>query len=72
MLVLTRRQGQSIMIRPAADLDPATTISDLFANGPIEIAVLGVDGKQIKVGVDAPRLLSVLRNELMEKESTAL
>jgi sRNA-binding carbon storage regulator CsrA len=67
MLVLTRRQGQSILIRPAPDLDPATPISELFSNGPIEVAVLGVDGKQIKVGVDAPRLLSVLRNELMEK-----
>ncbi len=55
------------MIRPVADLDPATTISDLFADGPIEVAVLGIDGKQIKVGVNAPRLLAVLRNELMEK-----
>ena len=45
MLVLTRRQGQSILIRPAADLDPATTIADLFANGPIEVAILGIDGK---------------------------
>ena len=67
MLVLTRRQGQSILIRPAADLDPATTIADLFANGPIEVAILGIDGKQIKVGVNASRSLSVLRNELMEK-----
>ena len=67
MLVLTRRQGQSILIRPAADLDPGTTIADLFANGPIEVAILGIDGKQIKVGVNASRSLSVLRNELMEK-----
>lgn len=67
MLVLTRRQGQSILIQPASQLDPSTTIADLFAQGPIEVAILGIDGKQIKVGIDAPQTLSVLRNELADK-----
>ena len=67
MLVLTRRQGQSILIQPSSDLDPSMTIADLFAEGPVEVAILGIDGKQIKVGIDAPKTLSVLRNELADK-----
>ncbi|EIV99090.1 carbon storage regulator CsrA [Thermoanaerobacter siderophilus] len=49
MLILTRKVGQSIIIRE-----------------DIEIRILEIDDGQIKLGVTAPKNISVLRKELIE------
>ncbi|NJO12303.1 MAG: carbon storage regulator [Gammaproteobacteria bacterium] len=41
MLVLSRRPDESIEIGPAEGIDPRMTLSELFANGPIQIILLG-------------------------------
>jgi carbon storage regulator len=53
MLVLTRRQGQGILIGP-----------------DIEVVVLDTDGGHVRVGIRAPRSVSVLRRELVEQVET--
>lgn len=63
MLVVSRRSAESILIRPAEDIDPSMTLRDLFANGPIEITVLGGNGRRVKMGVDAPAELTIWRKE---------
>ena len=54
MLVVTRRPGGSIVIEsPTGEL--------------IEIAVLGAEGNQVRLGTDAPDDILVLREELLEQ-----
>ena len=55
MLVLTRTRGESIVIE--------TT------DGPIEIVVRDICGRQVKVGVHAPKSVKIMRKELTEKDA---
>ncbi len=68
VLILTRKRGQSIKIQPKQDVDPNTPVGELFADGPIEVCVLGVAGQQIKVGIRADRRFLILRDELEEQD----
>jgi sRNA-binding carbon storage regulator CsrA len=38
----------------------------LFANGPIQITLLGGTGRRVKMGIDAPEQLSIRRKDLPE------
>jgi sRNA-binding carbon storage regulator CsrA len=65
MLVLSRRIGESFSIYP----------NDLSENGykssidaPIQITILGVRGRQIRIGITAPASLNVVRDELIKNE----
>lgn len=55
MLVLGRAIGQKIVVETS--------------DGPIEIVIRGTNGKQIKVGVDAPKSVKIMRKELLEKDA---
>jgi carbon storage regulator CsrA len=55
MLVLGRAFGQELIIRGPG----------LVA--PITIAVLGTQGGKIRIGIDAPRTMSIIRKELIGK-----
>lgn len=50
MLILTRKQGESVAI-----------------GDDIQVTVVEIQGKQIKLGVKAPREVSVHRQEIYEK-----
>lgn len=63
MLVLSRRADESITIQPADGVDGNMTMAELFANGPIEITLLGGTGKRVKMGIDAPEQLSIRRKD---------
>lgn len=67
MLVLTRKINDSIVVRPDAGLDPNTTIGELFRDGPLVIHVVGIDGRQAKIGIEAPLTLDVARSELLDR-----
>jgi carbon storage regulator len=49
MLVLTRNSGESLMIGD---------------NAEIQVTVLGVKGNQVRIGVTAPKQISVHREEI--------
>jgi len=69
MLVLTRRIGESLLLSPQSELDPDMRVGDLFADGPIEVTLLGfVSGGQAKLGISAPLSVSILRQELTDSE----
>ena len=63
MLVLSRRESESVFIYPE-DIPENLTVAELFAGGRIEIQVLGVQGGQVRLGFKAPKELSILRDEL--------
>ena len=50
MLVLTRRNGESIQI-----------------GEHVKVSVLSVQGRSVKIGIDAPRRITVHRTEIYEK-----
>ncbi len=67
MLVLTRRMGESVYIFPSDDLDPDTTISDLFRDGPIKITLTRISGNQSRLGIVAPETLTIAREEVINE-----
>jgi carbon storage regulator CsrA len=64
MLILTRKPSQSLSIHPHPTLDPGTPVEQLFVGGPIQVQVVGVQGSQVRLGVDAPAGFCILREEL--------
>jgi sRNA-binding carbon storage regulator CsrA len=63
MLVLSRRADESILIQPADGADMRMTVAELFANGPIQITLLGGTGKRVKMGINAPSPLAIRRKD---------
>lgn len=61
MLIVSRRDAESILIRPGDDIDPKTTLADLFQDGPIEITIFSSNSNRVKMGVQAPEQLSIWR-----------
>jgi carbon storage regulator CsrA len=57
MLVVTRREGESVVI-------------ELPTGERIEIAVLAVKGNQVRLSTDAPRHLPIVRSELLATPET--
>jgi carbon storage regulator len=51
MLILTRRQGESIIV-----------------GDNVRITVISVKGNQVRIGVEAPRSVSVQRQEIASKK----
>lgn len=54
MLVLTRNIGKKIIIQTGAE--------------EIEVAVLGANGTQVRLGVDAPPHVTIDREEIAERK----
>jgi sRNA-binding carbon storage regulator CsrA len=75
MLVLSRRTDESIEIGPENGADLNMTLAQLFADGPILITLLGGTGRRVKMGIEAPKQLSIRRTgrrvEQQEQESLA-
>lgn len=63
MLIVSRRDAESIEIRPGDDIDLEMTLADLFRDGPIEITVFSSGGNRVKMGVQAPSQLSIWRKD---------
>jgi len=63
MLIVSRRDAESIEIRPGDDIDPMMTLADLFSDGPIEITIFSSNGNRVKMGVQAPEQLSIWRKK---------
>ncbi len=61
MLIVSRRDAESILIRPGEGIDTSMTLADLFQNGPIEITIFTSDNIRVKMGVQAPDELSIWR-----------
>ena len=64
MLTLTRREGEELLLEPDADIDPKMTVEELFADGPIRIFVKEFVSNKLKLSIDAPDGILILRGEL--------
>lgn len=61
MLIVSRKDEESIEIRPGDGIDPDMTLADLFASGPIEITIFSATANRVKMGVQAPTELCIWR-----------
>jgi len=67
MLSLSRKQNESLFIIPNLDVNPNMTVAELFKDGPIEIYVHDLRKTQIKIGIQAPQELNIVRGEMINK-----
>ena len=67
MLILSRNVGELIYIYPD-DLPLDMTVAELFGGRQISIEVLGFKGNQVRIGIDAPEKLKILRDDVKLKE----
>ena len=63
MLIVSRREDESILLGLADGADGTVTLNELFAQGPIEIKAFGISGRRLSLGVTAPKELSIQRDE---------
>lgn len=64
MLVITRKNNESIIIQvPSGNSESANGYTN------IEIAILDSSKEKVKIGVNAPRNVKIIRNELMIAEA---
>lgn len=63
MLVVTRKENESITIEPVDGVDPTLTLREVFAHGPILLKLTHVGQRRVRIVVEAPSALKVLRNE---------
>ncbi len=57
MLILNRKQGQAIKIKRC-----------MFAHGEILIVVNAIKGNQVRIGIEAPQSVRIIRSEIEGKE----
>ena len=61
MLVIKRKAADVITIEPVAGVDTSLSIEELFTDGVIEITLLQVGHKHVKVAIEAPAQLQIWR-----------
>ena len=61
MLIIKRKAQDIITIAPMDGFDTSRPIQDLFEGGVIEIKLLEVGRRQVKVAIDAPQNLQIWR-----------
>jgi len=65
MLVVSRKENESIRIEPLEGIDPNLTLSELFAQGPITLTLAHVGPRRVRLVIDAPRALKIMRGEVL-------
>lgn len=63
-LILTRRVGQSIVLTVAPGADPEQALHQLLHDG-ITVEINRVEHGNVRVSIDAPRAIQILRDELI-------
>lgn len=63
-LMLTRRVGQSIVLTVAPGADPEQALHQLLRDG-IAVEINRVEHGNVRVSIDAPRTIQILRDELI-------
>ena len=65
MLILTRRPGEGLTIGLDPSVDPRTPMGEILGQAGIRVRVVAGRSNQVRVGIDAPSELVILRDELI-------
>ena len=63
MLVVSRKENESIQIEPVDGIDPSLTLHEVFAQGPIVLTLKHVGSRRVRIVVEAPGALRIMRTE---------
>ena len=63
VLVVSRKENESIKIEPLDGIDPSVTLREVFATGPIVLTLKHVGARRVRIVVEAPGALRILRTE---------
>jgi sRNA-binding carbon storage regulator CsrA len=63
VLVVSRKENESIKIEPIDGVDPSLTLQELFAQGPIVLTLKHVGARRVRIIVEAPGALRIKRTE---------
>ena len=63
MLVVSRKENESIKIEPLDGIDPSLTLHEVFAQGPIVLTLKHVGARRVRIVVEAPGALRIMRTE---------
>jgi sRNA-binding carbon storage regulator CsrA len=66
-LVLSRKEGDSLHLSIDPEADPAKVLEQLRSG--IYIDITQIEGSQVRLGIEAPDELIVLRGELLERQT---
>lgn len=64
-LVLSRREGEMITLRAQPGTDPDDLLAQLLLDG-ITVIVKDIEAGRVKIAIEAPLDLQILRSELEE------
>lgn len=65
MLVVSRKENESITIEPAEGVDPSLTLREVFEQGPIVLTLRHVGPRRVRIVIEAPSALKIMRSETM-------
>lgn len=68
MLIRTRKPGESLYLFLSDDVDPKTPIGEVFGDGPIVVRVGELKANAVRVGVEAPCDVLILRDGLVDTD----
>jgi sRNA-binding carbon storage regulator CsrA len=63
MLVISRKENESIRLEPAPGIDPALTLAEAFQSGAIVVKLMRVGARRVRLAIEAPAALRVLRDQ---------
>jgi sRNA-binding carbon storage regulator CsrA len=62
MLVISRKENESIRIEPIDGIDPSLTLREAFANGSIVVTLQHVGTRRVRLLIEAPLALRIIRS----------
>ena len=63
MLVVSRKENESITIEPLEGIDPSLTLCEVFAQGPIRLTLKHVGARRVRILIEAPSALKIMRSD---------
>jgi sRNA-binding carbon storage regulator CsrA len=63
VLVVSRKENESIKIEPVDGLDPALTLREAFASGAIIVRLQHVGHRRVRLIIEAPPVLRIMRSD---------
>ena len=70
MLVVSRKESESIRIEPVEGLDPKLTLAEVFADKPVVVTVMHI-GRRVRLVIDAPAALKIWRDPRAASDTAA-
>jgi sRNA-binding carbon storage regulator CsrA len=67
VFLLSRHLLESVAITLEAGIPPSTPVGRLFRKGPLELHVIDLRGRNVRLALRAPRMLHIHRRELPER-----